>query len=173
MAITRKQAFAGLTALGIGLAMAGGAAANDGDQVATLETEAALPVGYENVEVPYRDSRDITREAVQTAATRISSNGRQTIVLYAADQEIWDAAYEGAQISLAAGESKLNGFILAAGDQQEVAFYANGQLSATLLNPDPALLVDDIRGQLSRDYEAYIKGLGVALLQENEGPPVN
>lgn len=95
-------------------------------------------------DLPWRDSRDISRRAVQSAASGISSKGRQTIVLYNGDQALWDALVEGGCRSLSKSKSKLNGVILASGDQQEVAFYTNGQLVATILNPNAAELAGDV-----------------------------
>lgn len=104
-------------------------------------------------EIPWRDSRDISREAVQSAASRISSKGRQTIVLYDGDQALLDAIVKGGCASLAAGTSKLNGIILASGDQQEIAFYTSGTLTATLLNPTIPKLADDVVDGLANGLE--------------------
>lgn len=130
--------------------------------VHVAQTEEAILAAIQKVNVPYRDARENSRDAVQFMAAALSE-GAQTIVLYQPTNDIWDATMDGARRAIVTSETSLNGVLLAAGEEREIAFYANSQLTATILNPDPETLSEDIQAQLATDYETYIRPLGLAM----------
>jgi len=158
--LTRRGVLAGGVSLAVTAAFAGSAAFAQ-ESTALTQEEATL-TAIQNVNVPYRDARDNSRDAVQFMAASLSE-GAQTIVLYQPTNEIWDATLDGARRQLLNRETALNGMLLAAGEQREIAFYTNSQLTATILNPDPTTLSQEIQDQLKNDYENYIRPLELAL----------
>lgn len=108
-------------------------------------------------EVPWRDERGTDRDVVEAMAAAASEDG-QVMILYSPTNEIWDQSVKGACRSMQATEVKLHGFLLASGDERELAFYANRQLTETVLSPDASTLATTVAASLARDYERWIKG---------------
>lgn len=107
-----------------------------------------------DIEVPYRDARDNSVDAVQAAASGVSKNS-QTLILYAPNPKTFDEVTEAAQHVLAYGGTALNGVILAQG-QPSVAFYADSLFTGIIKGADQgsiSTLSDDIVEKLRIDYQ--------------------
>lgn len=118
------------------------------------------------IDIPWGDAQDNTKRGVQSLAATVSQNS-QSIVLYSPTRAVWNAVLDGARRSRHAGKSVVNGMLLATDDKPSIELYANGQLTATILRPDPELLSADIQDGLARDY-VRLQSLG--LTSEPQAP---
>lgn len=103
------------------------------------------------MKVPWRDVQSASRDGVQSLAA-IVSNKAQTIIVYAPTREIWDAVIAGARVQLLNGKSYMKGVLLASGVRSEIAFYADAQLTETILRPDVKTLTNTVTQIIERDY---------------------
>jgi len=105
------------------------------------------------IEVPMSDSRGLERDGIQMLAARASNKKRQIVVLYGPTNETFNEVREGLVEFISSGEeTSFRGLIVASGDP-EIAYYRDGQLTATLLKPSGSDLSDRVLKQLRADYQ--------------------
>lgn len=127
--------------------------------------EAEHPIALEDIQVPLEDARGVGVDGVQATAAYLSDDA-QVIVLYGPTKETFREVIQAARRVLYDKSTALKGVIVASptgnGYGTEIAFYVDGQLSATILGAekgdhgDTSNLNSDIEIILLKDYKEVI-----------------
>lgn len=140
----RDKIFAGATAATIAIPLAfGGLTANDAYAQDTTNITAPRH------ELLISDQRDVSRNSAQLIAAQLSKNA-QTLLLFGPAKESFNEVKEAAEAALTQNGNTLNWVVVASG-KPELAFYTNGLLTHTILNPQSENLDQIIIDQLAKD----------------------
>jgi len=103
-----------------------------------------------------RDARHVERDGVQSAAALSSGQGNnQAIILYGPNKESFNEVFAGAKEAVLESNVDVGRMFVASGSP-EIAFYADGQLTATILNPSGPEVSDAVKAQLEDDFNQII-----------------